>query len=67
MVVGSFEAKTKLAALLQAVLGGQEVTITLRRVPVARLVPINNNKDENGHAEEEGQASARAGAQVALG
>lgn len=38
--VGSFEAKTKLAELLDKVEAGQTVTITRRGVAVAQLVPI---------------------------
>jgi prevent-host-death family protein len=38
--VGSFEAKTKLAELLDKVEAGEIVTITRRGVAVAQLVPI---------------------------
>ena len=38
-VVGSFEAKTHLSALLDEVAQGGEVLICKRGVPVARLVP----------------------------
>jgi prevent-host-death family protein len=37
--VGSFEAKTKLAELLDKVEAGETVTITRRGKPVAKLVP----------------------------
>ena len=37
--VGAFEAKTKLGELLAAVEAGEEVRITRRGRPVARLVP----------------------------
>lgn len=37
--VGSFEAKTKLAELLDKVEAGETVTITRRGRPVAKLVP----------------------------
>lgn len=36
--IGAFEAKNKLAELLDAVAGGEEITITRRGKPVARLV-----------------------------
>jgi prevent-host-death family protein len=36
--IGAFEAKNKLGALLDAVERGEEVTITRRGKPVARLV-----------------------------
>jgi prevent-host-death family protein len=37
--VGAFDAKTHLSALLDRVEKGEEITITRRGVPVARLVP----------------------------
>lgn len=37
--VGAFEAKTRLSELLAAVEAGEEVRITRRGQPVARLVP----------------------------
>ena len=37
--VGSFEAKTHLAQLLERVANGEEFTITKHGKPVARLVP----------------------------
>lgn len=39
MSVGVFEAKTTLSALLERVGAGEEIVITRRGVPVARLVP----------------------------
>jgi prevent-host-death family protein len=39
--VGSFEAKTHLARLLDRVVQGEEFTITKHGKPVARLVPAN--------------------------
>jgi prevent-host-death family protein len=38
--VGSFEAKTHLAQLLERVAQGEEFTITKHGKPVARLVPV---------------------------
>ncbi|MBJ7607885.1 MAG: type II toxin-antitoxin system prevent-host-death family antitoxin [Candidatus Dormibacteraeota bacterium] len=38
--VGSYEAKTHLPRLLDAVAGGETVTITKHGRPVARLVPF---------------------------
>ena len=40
--VGAFEAKTHLAALLDRVERGEEVVITRRGKPVARLVPARS-------------------------
>jgi prevent-host-death family protein len=39
--VGTFEAKTKLSALLDEVSRGVDVVITRRGVAIARLVPAN--------------------------
>ena len=38
--IGAFEAKNKLAALLDAVEAGEEVVITRRGTPVARLTRV---------------------------
>lgn len=40
LTVGAFEAKTKLAELLDKVEAGETVTITRHGSPVAQLVPI---------------------------
>jgi len=37
--IGAFNAKNKLGALLDAVERGEEITITRRGKPIARLVP----------------------------
>jgi len=37
--VGAYEAKTRLAELLEKVEAGEEITITRHGTPVARLVP----------------------------
>lgn len=37
--IGLFDAKTHLSALLERVERGEEITITRRGMPVARLVP----------------------------
>jgi len=42
--VGSFEAKTHLAQLLERVAKGEEFTITKHGKPVARLVPATDVK-----------------------
>lgn len=42
--VNVYEAKTSLSALLEAVAAGEEVVITKRNRPVARLVPIEPPK-----------------------
>ncbi|MCP5473441.1 MAG: type II toxin-antitoxin system prevent-host-death family antitoxin [Rhodanobacteraceae bacterium] len=39
--VGAFEAKTKLSELLDAVERGEEIIITRRGQPIARLVGMN--------------------------
>ena len=43
--IGAFEAKNKLGALLDAVEKGEEVVITHRGRPVARLVPAGAGFD----------------------
>ena len=40
ITVGAFDAKTHLSSLLKKVAKGEEVLITRRGVPVARLVPV---------------------------
>ncbi len=44
--VGSFEAKTKLAELLDKVEAGETVTITRRGKPVAQLVPMKSEDEQ---------------------
>ena len=44
--VGSFEAKTKLAELLDRVEAGESITITRRGKPVAMLVPAAADEAE---------------------
>jgi len=46
IVVGSFEAKTKLAELLDKVEAGETVTITRRGREVARLVAIKSPDEQ---------------------
>jgi prevent-host-death family protein len=43
--VGAFDVKNKLAALLDAVVQGEEVIITRRGKPVAKLVPSGAGVD----------------------
>jgi len=45
--IGAFEAKNKLAALLDMVEQGQEITITRRGKPVAKLVPARSSFDRD--------------------
>ena len=42
--VGAFEAKTHLSSLLDKVAQGEDVLITRRGLPVARLVPASQAK-----------------------
>ena len=48
--VGSYEAKTHLASLLDRVAGGEQITITRHGVPVARLVPVGTRSKANVRA-----------------
>jgi prevent-host-death family protein len=43
--IGSFEAKTHFARLLERVEQGEEIVITRRGKPVARLVPAHTGHD----------------------
>ena len=45
--VGAFEAKTNLNALLKKVARGETIQITLRGVPVAKLVPASSDEPED--------------------
>ena len=45
--VGSFEAKTHFAALLERVAKGESIQITRRGVPVAKLVPAGAPEQKN--------------------
>lgn len=38
--IGTFEAKTHLASLLDRVTAGEQITITRHGTPIARLVPV---------------------------
>lgn len=44
--IGSFEAKTHLASLIDNVLKGNEYIITKRGKPVARLIPYSSTDDD---------------------
>ena len=46
--VGSYEAKTHLAELLERVEKGERFTITKRGRPVAMLVPVETTDDDVG-------------------
>jgi len=46
IIVGSFEAKTKLAELLDKVEAGESVTITRRGKAVARLVAVKSDDEQ---------------------
>jgi prevent-host-death family protein len=48
--VGSFEAKTHLAALIDRAAAGEEVIITRRGKPVARLVAMEGEVDREAVA-----------------
>lgn len=46
ITVGSFEAKTKLAELLDKVAAGESVTITRRGKPVAQLIAVKADGEQ---------------------
>jgi prevent-host-death family protein len=58
--IGAFEAKNKLGTLLDWVESGEEVLITRRGRPVARLVPSGAIRDSRGAAEAAVRIRARA-------
>jgi prevent-host-death family protein len=43
--IGAFEAKTHFSKLLERVQRGEEITVTLRGKPVAKLVPVRPGFD----------------------
>ena len=45
-VVGAYEAKTRLPALLERVERGEQIVITRHGKPIARLVPIDATSQE---------------------
>lgn len=49
--VGSFEAKTHLASLLDRVANGEKITITRHGVPAALLVPVGPTERKLSHQE----------------
>ena len=49
--VGAYEAKTKLPALLKYVVEGNEVVITRRDKPVAKLVPFDTQSRDSTYFE----------------
>ncbi|MCL5102674.1 MAG: type II toxin-antitoxin system prevent-host-death family antitoxin [Armatimonadetes bacterium] len=48
--VGSYEAKTHLAQLLERVARGERITITKHGVPVAKLVPMDTTDEQDVQA-----------------
>ena len=49
--IGSFEAKTHLAALLDRVARGERFTITRNGVPAAILIPVGDTERQLTHEE----------------
>jgi len=43
--IGSFEAKTKFATLIKRASKGEEIVITKRGEPIAKIVPITYNQN----------------------
>jgi prevent-host-death family protein len=50
-LVGAFEAKTHLSALLDRVSRGEKITITRHGIPAAMLVPVEEVKTKMTHQE----------------
>jgi prevent-host-death family protein len=59
--IGAFDAKNKLSALLDKVERGEEVVITRRGRPVAKLVPVNTGFDRDAAREAGRRIRERAG------
>lgn len=59
--IGSFEAKTNFSALLQRVEQGEQILITRRGKPVARLIPIAAAGKKKGSAAMERLRKLRKG------
>ena len=59
--VGAFDAKTHLSSLLDKVTQGEEVLITRRGVPVARLVPAGQVERARTESVIENIRAARSG------
>ena len=49
--IGAFEAKTHLSALLERVGRGERITITRHGIPIAMLVPVDENGNKFTHQE----------------
>ncbi len=47
MNVGAYEAKTHLSSLLEKVVQGEHITITKHSIPIAMLVPPNEEIKSN--------------------
>lgn len=58
--VGSFEAKNKFSALLDLAEHGEEIVITRRGKPVAKLVPFQTEVDRSAAEEAAARLRARA-------
>ena len=50
--IGAFEAKNKLSELLERAEHGEEIVITRRGRPVAKLVPLDGGHDREKHAKQ---------------
>ena len=59
--VGACDAKTHLSSLLDKVMRGEEVLITRRGTPVARLVPAKKAEQEDAQAVVDELRALRAG------
>jgi len=53
--VGAFDAKNRLSELLDKVERGEEVTITRRGKPVAKLVPVGGETEQQQRSREAGE------------
>jgi prevent-host-death family protein len=63
-MIGLFDAKTHLSALVQRVAQGEEITITKHGVPVALLVPAANRRKKDPKKVAERIRALRRGARL---
>jgi prevent-host-death family protein len=64
--IGAFEAKTHFSKLLERVQRGEEITVTLRGKPVAKLVPVKPGFDRE-RARKAAEALRALGKRLNLG
>jgi prevent-host-death family protein len=67
MEVGAFEAKNKLSNLLERAERGEEIVITRRGKPVARLVPFDGQTSDRDKARKAAEGIRKLARELKLG